>query len=809
MRAVPPAEVPPAAGTFAVAAAVAGGIARHRVQTAVIALVLMIATTTCVLAVALVVDADGPFDKAFAAQRGAHLMVTVDTARTTAAELAGTTRLPQVTAAAGPFAEVAVRASVSGGPRGGEPMPFTETLAGRGSPGGPVDEIALRSGHWPRQPGQIVLGSTWPGVPEFVPLGATVTVTGVPGAPVLTVVGFATSVTQSADGWVLPADIARLRAPGTPSSAQLLYRFGSASTAGQVGADAAAVNAALPAGAVTGTQSYLAVRAAEASEIAPYVPFVVVFGVIGIVLSALIVANVVSGAVTAGWRRIGILKSIGFTPGQVVTAYVGQALVPAALGCLAGVLLGGLLAGRLVLAKTAAAFGVGELGGVPGWVDLTAPAALCALTGIAGLLPAWRAGRLTAVAAIAAGRAPRAGRGRAAHRLLGRLMLPRPVTIGLAAPFARPARTAATLAVIGLGATAVSVTAGLEPSLIRIENGSSLVNTVQVIAASPPRVNPSDPGAGRQPGAPFPASTQRAIEGAIRGRPSTLHYVAEAHLTASVAGLGQVPVTAFRGDASWLGCPMVSGHWYSGPGQVDVTLGFLQAAGKKVGDTITISYAGHRTTARIAGDVFDPGGDGISILTSWPTLAGVDPDLAPDSYAIGLRPGTNAWGYAHSFGLRSAPSRQFETGVNDTGPIFPQVIILIGSLMSLLVIAAALGVVSTVVMATRERARDLGIFKAVGMTPWQAVATVSCWVAGTGLVAGLVAVTAGITLHRYLIPLMAVFNGNGVPASFLNVYGGWEIAGLVLAGPAIAVAGALLPAGWATRIPAAAVLRAE
>jgi putative ABC transport system permease protein len=152
---------------------------------------------------------------------------------------------------------------------------------------------------------------------------------------------------------------------------------------------------------------------------------------------------------------------------------------------------------------------------------------------------------------------------------------------------------------------------------------------------------------------------------------------------------------------------------------------------------------------------------------------------------------------------------RYATGVNDTGPIFPAVIILIGTLMSLLVIAAALGVVSTVVMSARERVRDIGVLKAVGMTPWQAVSMVVCWVAGTGLVAGVIAVAAGITLHRYLITVLATFNGNDVPASFLNVYGGSEIAGLALAGVVIAVAGALLPAGWAARMPAASALRAE
>ena len=147
-------------------------------------------------------------------------------------------------------------------------------------------------------------------------------------------------------------------------------------------------------------------------------------GVLGMVMSVLITANVVSGAVVAGYRRIGVLKSIGFTPGQVVAAYTGQVLVSAVVGCVAGVVLGNILA-IPVLAQTASVYQVGALH-VPVWVDVTVPLVMCCLVAIAAVLPALRAGRLSAVQAIATGRAPRTGRGYAAHRLLGRLPLPRP-----------------------------------------------------------------------------------------------------------------------------------------------------------------------------------------------------------------------------------------------------------------------------------------------------------------------------------------------------------------------------------------------
>jgi putative ABC transport system permease protein len=122
---------------------------------------------------------------------------------------------------------------------------------------------------------------------------------------------------------------------------------------------------------------------------------------------------------------------------------------------------------------------------------------------------------------------------------------------------------------------------------------------------------------------------------------------------------------------------------------------------------------------------------------------------------------------------------------------------------------AGLGVLNTVVLQTRERAHDLGIFKAIGMTPRQTIVLVVSWVAGIGLLAGLLAVPAGIALHRYVLPVMAHAAGTGIPASFLTVYSAWEIAVLALAGVVIAAAGAMLPAAWASRARPVAALHAE
>ena len=374
--------------TVPVARVVVAVLAGRRRPAIVIGLVLAISAAASLLATALVVDVRGPFDHVFAVQHGAHVTVTVDLSRATAGQLAATARLPGVAAVGGPFAETTIGRPGTpvtvrlGGPGGIplEPM----ALAGRASPVGPVDDITLVAGQWARQAGQIVLRFGYQG--GRVPVGSWLTVIGLPGAPRLEVVGLAVSISGSADAWVVPAEIPRLRLPGAPATAQVLYRFGGAATPEAIGTDAATVRAVLPAGSVTGTQSYLTVKAADTGRVAAYLPVIVACGLAGLVLALLTVASMTSGAVSAGSARTRILKVIGFSPAQVAAVYTGLSLVPAAAGCLAGVLLGNLLAQPL-LAGAAYTFGPGVLG-VPAWVDVDVAVVMFGLAVLAALAPA-------------------------------------------------------------------------------------------------------------------------------------------------------------------------------------------------------------------------------------------------------------------------------------------------------------------------------------------------------------------------------------------------------------------------------------
>ncbi len=806
---------PSAAASPAVRAA-RSGLSGRRVQTVVIGLVLLVSTAASTLALGLLVDSNAPFDHAFAAQHGSEVTAT---AQASAAQLAATAHLPGVTAAAGPFPETTITATVPFTPPPGQGPPgvFQQqlTLVGRASPGGPVDDLTLESGHWPTQPNQIVLNDIR-GPGESI--GTQLTVTGVPGSPHLTIVGFANSITQTAAAWVLPSEVGALRAPGTPDVSQMLYRFARAATGSQVNGDLATVRSALPPGSVLGAQSYLTVKLQDTSSIAPWVPFIVAFGVMGLLLSVLIVANVVSGAVVAGTRRIGVLKSIGFSPGQVVASYVIQVAVPAFLGCVLGVIGGNLLSVPL-LNQTAQVYGVGALA-VPVWVDVAVPLVMLALAGAAAVLLALRAGRMSAVQAIATGRAPRPKHGYAAHRVLGRgpwARLPRSVTIGLAGPFARPTRTAITLAAILFGGIAVTFGAGLGISLNRVYNdlSHSATEPVQVNIPGAPGQNggggqvTAAPGSGPGPAVPSLAVQEQTVTAALRAQPGTLRYVAESDDQIRVLGLSdRLSLIGFGGDASWTGYALIAGHWYSGAGQADVNTGFLAQTGTKVGDSYTLTSGNHQITIHIAGEIFDPSGGNAEIIASQSTLAALDPGLSPDQYDVALTPGTNAQAYADALGAKLGRPYQVNANGSNSSQFFV-IIGLVATLTLLLVAVAALGVLNTVVLQTRERVHDLGVFKAIGMTPRQTIAMVVCSVAGIGLVAGLIAIPAGIAVHNYVLPVMGHAAQTDVPPSVLNVYQPAGLVLLALSGLVIAVAGALGPAGWAARTRTASALRAE
>ncbi|KQX27387.1 ABC transporter permease [Streptomyces sp. Root63] len=775
---------------------VRSGVGRRRVQTLVIGLTSMMAVAASVLGGSLLVVSGAPFDDAFAAQRGAHLSVRFDAGEVSAAQLSESGKADGVSGAAGPFRT----ATVTPRPDGANPG-WPMTVVGREDPGGGVDEVALLDGRWPTRPGETVLSA---GSALLPTPGLRITFPDLPGDPALTVVGVARSVTGTADAWVVPSQMAALTAPGSGGH-QMLYRFAEADTAARIAAGREAVTQALPPEGVVGEQSWLTVRKTAERDTAVYVPFLVAFGVLGLVMSVLIVGNVVASAVGTGTRRIGVLKALGFTPAQVVRAYVGQAMIPAAVGTALGVLVGHLLAVP-VMAEAEEVYGASSLAVAPG-VDLAVVAGVLGLVAATAWASAWRAGRLRTVDALAVGRASAAGRGRWAARLAGRLPLPRPVALGLARPFARPGRALAMGTATLFGAVAVTFTVGMGASLGEVMKARAHDAADVVVPAPPPDFGPRGPVPGKRPAAD-PAAVATAVEAAAG---TGKHYSAST-VRAAVSGLsGTVDVIAFTGDTSWGGYTMVEGRWFEGPGEAVVPTAFLAATGTRIGDTVTLNGLAEPVPVRIVGEVLDPRKEGKQVFTDASHLTSAHPDLTETSHHIAVEPGTDVTRYVASLNRDLAPLEvTARAGGRESGGDMVDTLNALSAILTLLLVAvAALGVLNGVLLDTRERVREIGVHKALGMTPRGTVAMVITSVVVTGLVAGVLGVPLGVALHGWVVPAMGDSVELRFPDSVIAVYGAAELLLPALGGLLIAVLGALLPAGWAARARTATALRTE
>src|SRR5262249_2151215 len=148
---------------------------------------------------------------------------------------------------------------------------------------------------------------------------------------------------------------------------------------------------------------------------------------------------------------------------------------------------------------------------------------------------------------------------------------------------------------------------------------------------------------------------------------------------------------------------------------------------------------------KVVGVDFDThdGGQIVTVDAASFAAGGLTPVI--DQFNVQLAPNVDGPGWSASAEaalspLHATPDHNPGAGRSDVVMVMSA---LVATLTVMLVVVAALGVLNTVVQDTRERIHDLGIFKALGMTPKQTVAMVLTSVALTGLVAGLVGVPIG------------------------------------------------------------------
>jgi putative ABC transport system permease protein len=292
----------------------------------------------------------------------------------------------------------------------------------------------------------------------------------------------------------------------------------------------------------------------------------------------------------------------------------------------------------------------------------------------------------------------------------------------------------------------------------------------------------------------------------LRSTPGASSVTASADLPMRLAGTNtDLRVSFYRGDFEQLGFRIIDGRWFDGPGQVVVSERFLRQRGLAVGDPLTLQSKGKSVQVRIVGKALYNSGD--EVLSNWQTLALVAPELRASMYEINLKPGTDLDGFVKA--VQAGDSGLIETPGQEAGTFVAIVLATVVLLTLMLGTVAALGVFNTVVLNTRERRRDLGMLKSIGMTPAQVVVMVVTSMAALGALGGLLGIPLGIVAHRLVVPAMANGAQVEIPAFMLDVFPIPLLALLVLAGIAISALGAFLPARSAAHLTIAEVLHNE
>lgn len=432
----------------------------------------------------------------------------------------------------------------------------------------------------------------------------------------------------------------------------------------------------------------------------------VAFAALSLVLSAVLVATSLAALLARHVREIGVMKTLGARTRQLFVLY---AALVAGLGSLAVALAWplGLLGARAGAGEVSRMlnFDLAELR-VPGWVFVVQAASGVVVPLLLALIPIRTATRATVRATLDVYGA------RAVSRALA--WLPRAARDLLR----RPKRLALTLSLLGIAGalftTALSVAKAWDKNLAKIQETRHYDVEVRLHDAQPSELSLQNvagvkrlewwgyaPAAFAQP-----------------GRIDTLHTYPD-------RGHGSLTLLAPPPRTPLITFPLLSGRWLLDADSDAVVLNHVAAAqnpSARVGTPITVSAEGRTVQVRVVGIVEEVGSAGVVYMSraffeahfGQPRLARVATVAASAEQRTEVIRGVEqALALSHAPVEAVLPFSELRTAVGD------HVIILVRALVALAGVLACvglLGLTSAMTTAVLERAREIGVMRAVGAT---------------------------------------------------------------------------------------------
>jgi putative ABC transport system permease protein len=531
------------------------------------------------------------------------------------------------------------------------------------------------------------------------------------------------------------------------------------------------------------------------------------FGAVALLVGAFTIFNSLSIIVAQRSREFGLLRLAGATRRQVLRTVVAEAVAIGAAASVAGIVAGfGLAKGIDALFKSMD-LDLPETGMV--FASRTVIVALLVgvlVTLIAGLLPAWRATRVAPVEAVRDA-APSSHRLRLPARIVratvGALGRPIAATGGPAAKLARrnamraPGRTAITASALTIGVALVAAVTIIAAGL-RDSTKGSLEKRISAgyVLNGEDGWSPVDADAARKVAAVPGVRTVSSIrEDAVRayGQTETINAVDPATIgkvldlkwkQGSRAVLGTLGANGAVVDDGWAKehhLAVGSRFTMTTPAEKRLTLTVRGIEDSPVIDALGLGPITIGTEAYGAGG-FSGRQDHLTLVDA-PTT-----DPAKLQAAVAAFPGAKVFS-------KHAYIEKQTSGINQLLAIFDV-------LLALAVIVSLFGLANTLVLATIERTREIGMLRAVGMTRRQVRRMVRRESVITALLGSALGIALGIGLAGIVV---AVFGHLGF--TFALPIGGLAI--LVIVGMLAGTLAAVLPARRVARMDVLGALAYE
>jgi putative ABC transport system permease protein len=529
-------------------------------------------------------------------------------------------------------------------------------------------------------------------------------------------------------------------------------------------------------------------------------------GLLALAASGFLVVNTVNAIIAQQTRQIGMMKAVGARNRQVAGLYVAMVLAYAVLSLGVALPLGALGAyGLTIFTANLVNFDVTTFFAPPGVLGLEIAVGLLAPL-LAAAVPVWRGVRVTVREAVSStGIADSFGHGRL-DRAIGRVRgLPRPTLLSLRNTFRRKSRLLLTLSALTLGAAVFMAVFSVRASLYRtLDDALAYFDyDVQVELAGSARASLLETEAARVPGVTAAEAWRFASTQRIRGDGSE---------SRSFVTFGLPPATTMVRPR------LQEGRWLlpaDGNALVATANVREDEPDLRIGDALTLRVNGRDATWTLVGIVESPTQRPFLYTNAGPLeRAARDVGRAtvvllrtePRDPATADRVGTAAADHLETVGVRVAATSTIAEVRTTQERLFDVLVIFLSTMALLLGVVGGLGLTGTMSINVVERAREIGVIRAVGASDGAVLRLFLAEGVLIGLISWAIGALASIPISRTLSdalgmvflsrPLSYAFSGEGVVIWLAIVL-------------ALAAGASLVPAWRASRLAVREVLAYE